>query len=325
MENTAATARIGQLSESVRNALTPLIRSDYVLLDCPYHYNIGDSLIWQGEMDFLSSLPFRRLGHSSMLTYDDRTPIAPETTILLHGGGNFGDVWRKHSLFRRRIVESHPDNPIIVLPQTVFYTDPAVMRDDADAFARHPNLTICARDRRSYELLKENFRNEILLVPDMAFCIDTGALAKHKSEPAKGLLYLERKDHELAAGSHIPAGAEVRDWPASNKWSATGLTMFILRGSSIAFNSGADIFSLGMYAKAAAATDNFALDRFLPHAVRTGVRFISSYREICTTRLHGAILALLLGHPFRLIDNNYGKNSGFFHTWLENLPGAEIM
>ena len=47
------------------------------------------------------------------------------------------------------------------------------------------------------------------------------------------------------------------------------------------------------------------------------MRFLSKYEYIYTTRLHGAILALLLGKRFFLINNNYGKNKNFFETWLK--------
>lgn len=305
---------VGGLAAKVREALTPLITSDYVLLDCPYHYNTGDSLIWQGELDFLESLPFRMLGHSSVFTYNRRRVIDPSTLILLHGGGNFGDLWRRHSEFRLSIAEAYPQNRIIVLPQTVWYSDRDTMRADAEAFARHPNLTICARDARSYELLKENFDNEALLVPDMAFCIDMERYAADVCDDPQGQLYLRREDRELdTASENIPAGADVRDWPSSVRFSRTGLTFRLLRGAAIAF--GMSRRPGAAYDRACAATDNFALTRFLPHAISAGVEFVSSYDHITTTRLHGAILSMLVGRPFTLVDNNYGKLSTFFDTW----------
>lgn len=43
------------------------------------------------------------------------------------------------------------------------------MLRDIELMSRHPYLTICARDIHSFEVLKKNFKNTILLVPDMAF------------------------------------------------------------------------------------------------------------------------------------------------------------
>ena len=316
MENTDYTTTIGRLATAVRTAILPLVDSDYVLLDCPYHYNIGDSLIWQGELDLLKGSPHRMLSHSSVFTRNDRTPIDPSTLILLHGGGNFGDLWRLHTLYRLEVTARYPGNRIVVLPQTVHYADPEIMKADAEAFSRHPNLTLCARDERSYAILKENFANPALLVPDSAFCIDMGRFRSLLPAAPSGTLYLKRRDRELAAsGAAIPAGADVRDWPSSNKWSRAGLTFFLLRGAAIAFRG--EHGRRGAFRRAAASSaDNFALRHFLPHAVETGVRFIGSYERIYTTRLHGAILSMLCDRPFSLVDNSYGKNSSFFETWL---------
>ena len=48
--------------------------------------------------------------------------------------------------------------------------------------AEHKQLTICARDQQSFDLLQSRFQNEILLLPDMAFCISIDKLAKYKKE-----------------------------------------------------------------------------------------------------------------------------------------------
>ena len=44
--------KIHQLQVFVKEALTPLVTSDYWLLEVPYYTNVGDTLIWQGELDF---------------------------------------------------------------------------------------------------------------------------------------------------------------------------------------------------------------------------------------------------------------------------------
>ena len=41
------------LQQLLEATLLPLINEDYVLLDLPYHSNIGDILIWQGELELL--------------------------------------------------------------------------------------------------------------------------------------------------------------------------------------------------------------------------------------------------------------------------------
>jgi pyruvyl transferase EpsO len=59
--------------------------------------------------------------------------------------------------------------------------------------------------------------------------------------------------------------------------------------------------------------------------IREGVKQISKYENIYSTRLHVAILSVLLEKPFVFFDNSYGKNSAFFETWLSDLDGAKFI
>lgn len=53
--------------------------------------------------------------------------------------------------------------------------------------------------------------------------------------------------------------------------------------------------------------------------IEVGVKFLSKYNTIYTTRLHGAILSVLMGKSFFLINNSYGKNKNYFQTWFYDL------
>ena len=62
------TQKIHQLQKQIKESLMPLIDNDYWLLEVPYYPNVGDTLIWQGELDFLSTLPYKRKGMQSYFT-----------------------------------------------------------------------------------------------------------------------------------------------------------------------------------------------------------------------------------------------------------------
>ena len=110
-------------------------------------------------------------------------------------GGNFGDLYRQHSEFRRIVIESYPRNKVIILPQTIFYEDKELISEDARFYVKYPNVTICAREKYSYDLLKAHFSNPCLLVPDMAFFIN---LERYKlGKETDKVLYLKRIDKEL--------------------------------------------------------------------------------------------------------------------------------
>ena len=102
-----------QLQTLIENTLTPLINHDYWLLEVPYYTNLGDTLIWQGELDFLRKLPYKCKG---MYSYETPIPdgIGINDIILLQGGGNFGDLWTNPHEYRMRVIEKYPNNKIII-------------------------------------------------------------------------------------------------------------------------------------------------------------------------------------------------------------------
>src|SRR5262249_180799 len=65
--------------------------------------------------------------------------------------------------------------------------------------------------------------------------------------------------------------------------------------------------------------------------LRRGTQLLSSGRVVLTDRLHAHVIALLLQIPHVVLDNSYGKVSGFVEQWTgasrlvnvaKDLPGA---
>lgn len=297
-----------KLSLLIRQSLTPLIPSDYILLDLPYYSNIGDNLIWQGTEDFLKGISCKCLGRHSLRTF--KFSLIPEDiTILLQGGGNFGDIWRSHQEFRLRVIESYPANRIIILPQTIYYESEATFEEDIKRLSRHNRLTVCVRDRHSAEILKQKgFQRQMLTLPDMAFCIDRESLLSKKRAISRGSLLLLREDKEAPPSrktvNQTESEIEVRDWP----------NLIETRRAARRY----------LRSHAAAESDAYFRTTFLPERIQEGVEFVSQYEKVYSTRLHVAILRLLLGQPVQLLDNSYGKNQSFYDTWLKEAPLVTI-
>lgn len=308
--------KINELKKKIILELTPLITSDYVLLNLPYHANIGDTLIWEGEESFLSTLPYKCLYRSSLATFNRKRRFEPNTTILLHGGGNFGDLWAGHQRFRVEIVQKYLNNPIVVFPQTVHYSDESKIANDAELMKSHKNLTICVRDKRSYGLLKKYFSNNILLLPDMAFCIDPNRFREYIRQPTKEILVLKRTDKELSTEYDyqgqitVDGHIDFLDWPTKQK----GNLLHKIINKPIHPKNPLKSFS-----------DYYAYNVYRPYLIKKGVQFLSSYQHIYTTRLHGAILSTLLQKPFTFFDNSYGKNKSFFDAWLSDVEEIDFI
>jgi len=306
-----------ELKAIIKERLSPFVSDNCCLLSLPYyHENIGDFLIWEGVELFLKELGINCVYRASALKYDPKR-IPKNTTILINGGGSFGDIWENAISNWRQIVRNFPDNKIIILPQTVFYSDNSKLIADANLFGLHSNLVICARDNRSFDTLRKNFHsNTILLVPDMAFYMANSSFLKSKIKPSDRTLFLKRKDKELNQNidfSFLPKEQiDILDWVTYER-----RTVFIsaLRKMWHVSKKKPFVFKI---------IDMYAHFFYRQYMVKTGVKFINNYNNIFATRLHAAILCCLLQKQFTLFDNSYGKNKCFFETWLTDLDNAQL-
>lgn len=309
------TEKTSQLKRIIAELLTPLINGDYVLLDVPYYTNIGDTLIWEGTREFLKTLPHKCLYTASVETYKYR-PLPKNTVILLQGGGNFGDLWRKHQEFRQDVIKAYPNNRIIILPQTVFYNDDSIFAEDAKILNSHNDLHICARDTKSLDYLKKALSCNLLLVPDMAFCISQKTLDRYKQKETNKALFLKRNDQELCEydfTSYIKetnGQLHIGDWPTMEKEFKTKVYLDKL------------VFRRKRLKR---IPDIYADLIFRPFQVRKGIEFVSQYKKVYTTRLHVAILSVLLDKEIIFFDNSYGKNSSFYETWLKDIEKLKFV
>lgn len=311
--------KVVELRGKIEQALISLVNRNYWLLEVPYYSNIGDTLIWQGERDFLVGLPHRCRGMHSLESFAF-PEIDKHDLILFQGGGNFGDLWTRHHDFKMKVVETYPENEFIFLPQTVYFEHEENLKKCA-AFLADKKITICARDEASYRLLKANFSNRILLVPDMAFCIRM----EKWYEPCtgKGEFLLKREDKELQTSEYL-AEIEKRDGITISDWVTfrgdTKCERIFNRVRGLARRRPFRVTSLGKR-----MIDFYGAHIYRPFLVRSGVKQLGAYETIYTTRLHAAILGVLLGKKVVFMDNSYGKNSGFYETWFKDCDAVKMM
>jgi hypothetical protein len=120
------------------------------------------------------------------------------------------------------------------------------------------------------------------------------------TEPTKEKLLLLREDKELKESSNLT----ISDWPHLHESSDEAWKYLTKHTGSEA--------------------DTFFLDDFFPREIKEGITFASSFKEAYSTRLHFAILRLLLGLPIKMADNSYGKNLDFYNTWLKDSELASL-
>jgi len=304
-------AALGQEIDAVLGACLPP-GSPCALLDFPNHANVGDSAIWLGETDWL-----RRKGHPVVYSCDlatySRRRLAERLgtgVILLHGGGNLGDFWTEHQRFREQVIEEFPHNPIIQLPQTIYFMDEWGVGEARRVFEGHRNLTLLCRDRPSLNFARQRFATPSLLCPDMAFALDE---LQRPESPEHRIVWLGRTDAE-AQNFRLPAVSHAH----RQDWLDEPPTPLQERNGALSRQLESDLSSCpGELDDLMGTYDPLARERLL-----RGCRLLGRGRVVITDRLHGHILCLLLGIPHVLLDNNYGKLRGFYETWTSGSPLA---
>jgi pyruvyl transferase EpsO len=98
--------------------------STCALVDFPNHWNVGDSAIWLGELEILRYLGIRVVYICDHASYraEALKKLIGDGLILMSGGGNFGNLYAYHQRWRERILEDFPNNEIVQLPQTIWFT-----------------------------------------------------------------------------------------------------------------------------------------------------------------------------------------------------------
>ena len=303
---------IHNLRALILQRLSSLITEDYVLLDIPNYKNIGDQLIYKGELEFFDTIPFKCISQSSV-TFNFSDEIKPNT-VLMQGGGNFGDLYPMHQRFREKVILKNPDKKIIILPQSVHFKDEMEALKSAAIFNEHPDLTICVRDQYSFNYVSKYFSGcTIVLMPDMAFC----SHYKASKEPTKDLLIMRRRDFEVgdAGGIELSAEYNLSDWTTFEP---------SLKENFAKYYEKINNKLSSWFLQAIKKNSVFGLIplRREREYIQLGIDLVSSYKFVISTRLHGHILCLLLGIPSIIVDNSYGKNKRFYQAWLKDVEGS---
>ena len=334
-------AYLNRLRETSSATLLGALRGkrDVAIIDAPNQRNVGDSLIWDGELAYLKELGLHIHYVADLWTYD---PVAlrrsmPEGVVLLHGGGNFGDLWLGHQILREIVATDLVSYPIVQLPQSIHFRDPDRATVANKILGSHPDFILLLRDQTSMDIAA-------LLLPDVAaeFCYDMalGSAVTPSTNTAHregNVLVIARKDVEAASGLSELDGASL---PGAS----VTLTDWYPRGARAVewHTSRAVSKSYRIYARVRRRLNigpvgfpdrigSTALSAINSANIRGAKELYSRADLVIVDRLHAHILAVLLGIPHIVLDNSYGKISGIFNeysgafstaNYVDNLPAA---
>lgn len=148
--------------------------------------------------------------------------ITPRDLIFLHSGGNLGDRGRWSEAARRAMIEAFPDNRIVSLPQTIFFSDTPLGRHERDVsrdvYGKHRRLTVMGRDDISGRLAAQLFPNaQIETMPDFVLSLkaEDFALQPDPAHAARIMLCLRQDNESIFDRSRRLALAEGLGRPAT--------------------------------------------------------------------------------------------------------------
>jgi pyruvyl transferase EpsO len=294
--------------QQILNVIPP--GSSIYYIDYPVYNNGGDLLIMKGAEAFFKDNDIRVKARYSVFDFPDTLTIPKNQTIVLQGGGNFGDLYPVHQKLRENIVASYLHHRIVILPQTIFYNKESEFDRTAHIFNRHNDVHLFVRDPLSYEMAAKKFyKCSVYLSPDMAHQLWP---ILPKSNPGKELLCFFRTDIEKTGEQEqleTTEGGDYLDWGSLyNKVEKKSISMI---GRMMKSGSGA----LPMQA---------IWGKYSDYLVNKAIKRFSGYRNVQTSRLHGHILSCLMDKPNTLLDNSYGKNSNYYNTWTRDIKSARL-
>ncbi|HWA47600.1 MAG TPA: polysaccharide pyruvyl transferase family protein [Dongiaceae bacterium] len=228
---------------------------------------------------------------------DMKRRVTPRDFIFLHSGGNLGDRGRWSEAARRAMIEAFPDNRIVSLPQTIFFSDTPLGRHERDVsraiYGRHPHLTVMGRDEISGRLAAELFpRAQIATMPDF-------------------VLSLKAEDFKL---SPDPVHAE-------------RIMLCLRQDDESAFERDQRLALMQVLGRPATLYDT-TLDHDIPAAHRTRIltetlSLFSGHQAVVTDRFHGLIFAILCRKPAVVLPTVDHKLTSAI-AWFKDIANVQL-
>lgn len=273
--------------------------SNVILLDTPIHSNLGDAAIALAEIEFLhKELKIQSFIEITAQDLEGMEKIyafftKKDKLILVHGGGFLGDIWPSEENRFRKIVKYFSKNKIIVFPQTIYYdlskeSSREFYEESKKIYSSHKNLSIFARERKSYDFLKSSYPdNSIYLVPDIVVGLNV-----------RDMKY-NRKDILLCMRSDIEKKVEKKEEEAL-------------------INSIRKKYPNETIKKTDTVIDRNILPDNRVYEVNLKLEEFAQSKLVITDRLHGMVFAAITNTPCIALGNSSGKVKGVYEWIKEN-------
>jgi len=292
-------------------------RQPVALLDVPGHANVGDQLIYLGQLALLETcgLDIRFQCRIGQRFEQDLRKLHPEGPLLMQGGGNLGDLWPGFQLWREAAIDGFHDRKIVLLPQSIHFESASNAQRARRVFARHPDLTLLLRDYSSLEQARKLFpETESLYCPDASVGVARSSIKQ--GTPEVDALVLQRCDKESRGAWTLDGSLSQATYDWSGNTAAVKTLERLSWSDNRKLNRAVGPFSHRLAQRRAAAYKLGA-----QAVVAAGAELLCRGKVVVTDRLHAAVLARLRGRPVVALDNSYGKITSAASAWLGELGG----
>lgn len=178
-----------------------------IFFELPCFDNLGDHAIAYAQKKFLEDIVNQHKefqlyvvdGWNTAAIYKLKKVCTRSDIIICQGGGNMGNLYPFADAFRIMITKNFNKNKIVIFPQTVYFTsDDAgkkALKKCQKAYNSCSRLIMCARDSKTYKLMKEYFSAEIIKMNDIVSYLDS---SEYASDNREGICLCLRSDIESA-------------------------------------------------------------------------------------------------------------------------------
>lgn len=266
------------------------------LLMTPLHQNYGDQAIALSTKKILKDFFVFEI-NGDMLSRFVGYPrlfkkMIGKSTIVFQGGGYLGTFWFDcGEKLVADVMQIVPENKIVVFPQSIFYENSEwgmkQLEDSKKIYSNCKNLTLSARDKISYDKMKEYYpKADVRLIPDSVLYLNECGPSVRD-----GASVLFRKD--LEKGISISAQNEIEEFAAKHFDKVNKFDMM----ADHRFGAKTRDYEVGLQ-----------LDRFRKSEI------------VFTDRLHGMIFCAITGTPCIAFPNKSHKVKGVYEWVLKDFP-----
>ncbi len=268
------------------------------IVGTPVHGNIGDQAILLAELKFLNDnfpkykvIPIESYIISKYVNLLKK--FIKNNLLLVHGGGFLGSLWLNEEEMFRKVLINFPNNNIIVFPQTIYFdnvdVDDEIMKESIKIYSSHKHLTICLREKYSYDIMKKYFKDvNILLIPDMVLYLDNIKCENIRDN----ILFCIRRDKEKV------------------QYNLEDVKKYLEEKYQISYTD--TVIDKNVYSYNRKKVFLKKINEF------------SKYKLVITDRLHGMIFALLSETPCLVLENKSYKIKGVYE-WIKDVNYIKLI